>query len=227
MNSNWSYSPETPILVKINDFLSRVILKYDWWTQKLIGHLFYVASSFVHYFGTIGELKLEVQSGNSQNLGQNRWFFCPVWLRNLTDELDKRYFTSSMLLPSFVHHCVATGVTIWKRPIWVKIDDFFSRVTLKFDRWPWRTIGHLSKSNIKLYASFHHHMWIHTGAKLGFDLWDLDLWPLTLSFCMDITSVIGNNSWKFHVDTMTGTLWKRCNRQTSLSMNKHDASLDG
>ena len=41
--------------------------------------------------------------------------------------------------------------------------------------------------------------------KLGCDLCDLDLWPLTLSFCMDLTLVIGNNSWKFHDDTMMGT----------------------
>ena len=31
-----------------------------------------------------------------------------------------------------------------KHPIWVKIDDVLSRVTLKFDGWPWKTIGHLS-----------------------------------------------------------------------------------
>ena len=37
-------------------------------------------------------------------------------------------------------------------------------------------------------------------AKLGADLYDLDLWPLTLTFCMDVTSVIGKNSWKFHDD---------------------------
>ena len=30
--------------------------------------------------------------------------------------------------------------------------------------------------------------------KLGYDLCDLDLWPMTLTFCMDITFVIGNNS---------------------------------
>ena len=41
--------------------------------------------------------------------------------------------------------------------------------------------------------------------KLGFDLCDLDLWPLTLTFCMDVTSDIGNNSWKFHDDTMMET----------------------
>ena len=42
-------------------------------------------------------------------------------------------------------------------------------------------------------------------AKLGYDLCDLDLWPMTLTFCMDITSVIDNNSWKFLDDTMTET----------------------
>ena len=68
----------------------------------------------------------------------------------------------------------------------------------------------------KLCASFRSHWWIQTvrsyspeTAKLGFDLCDLDLWPLTLTFCMDITFVNGNNYWKFHDDTMTGTLWKR------------------
>ena len=31
-----------------------------------------------------------------------------------------------------------------KRSIWVKIGDVLYRVTLKFDGWPWKTIGHLS-----------------------------------------------------------------------------------
>ena len=31
-----------------------------------------------------------------------------------------------------------------KRPILVKIGDVLYRVTLKFDGWPWKTIGHLS-----------------------------------------------------------------------------------
>ena len=47
-------------------------------------------------------------------------------------------------------------------------------------------------------------------AKLGFDLCGLDLWPLTLDFCIDITIVSGNNSWNGHDDTMAGTLSKRC-----------------
>ena len=58
------------------------------------------------------------------------------------------------------------------------------------------------------YASFHvNSNWSYSPEtpKLGYDLFDLDLWPLTLTFCMDITFVIGNNVWKFHDDTMMGT----------------------
>ena len=33
--------------------------------------------------------------------------------------------------------------SVGKRLIWVKIDDFISQVTLKFDGWPSKTIGHL------------------------------------------------------------------------------------
>ena len=43
-----------------------------------------------------------------------------------------------------IHWWIQTGVTVWKRPIWVKIDIFFSCVTLKFHGWPWKLIGHLS-----------------------------------------------------------------------------------
>ena len=34
--------------------------------EKKIGHLFYATSSFVHHNITIGEFKLELQSGNAQ-----------------------------------------------------------------------------------------------------------------------------------------------------------------
>ena len=51
------------------------------------------------------------------------------------------------------HQWIQAGVTVRKRPIWVKIDDFFSRVTLQFDVWPWKTIGHLFYAT----SSFVHH----------------------------------------------------------------------
>ena len=41
------------------------------------------------------------------------------------------------------HWWIQTGVTVRKRLIWVKIDDFFSRVTFKFHGQHSKTIGHL------------------------------------------------------------------------------------
>ena len=58
---------------------------------------------------------------------------------------------------SFLHHLVAIGdfkLEIQSgNAIWVKIDDFFSRVTFKFDGWPWKRIGHLFHAT----SSFMHH----------------------------------------------------------------------
>ena len=45
------------------------------------------------------------------------------------------------------------SATVRKCPIWVKINDFFSRVTFELDGWPWKTIGHLFYDTI----SFVHH----------------------------------------------------------------------
>ena len=41
------------------------------------------------------------------------------------------------------HRWIQNKVTVRKPSIRVKIGDFLSRVTLKFDKWPWKTIGHL------------------------------------------------------------------------------------
>ena len=63
-------------------------------------------------------------------------------------------FTAVMTLSKCTGHNVKQGKSegfescdrpiVRKRPIWVKIGDVFSCVTLKFDGWPWKTIGHLS-----------------------------------------------------------------------------------
>ena len=67
-----------PIWVKLDDFLSCVTLEFDVWPLKIIGHLFYATSSFVHHFVAIGEFKLELQSGNSQ-FGSKSMIFLTVW----------------------------------------------------------------------------------------------------------------------------------------------------
>ena len=52
------------------------------------------------------------------------------------------------------HWWIKTWVTVRKHPIWVKLDVFESRVTLKFDGWPWKIIGHLFNAT----SSLVHHL---------------------------------------------------------------------
>ena len=93
VNSNWSYSPETPNLGQIQWILELCDLEIWWMTLK-----------------------------------NNR---APLLC----------YFKLCAAFHSY--WWIQTGVTVRKRPIWVKFDDFESRVTLKFDGWPWKTIEHL------------------------------------------------------------------------------------
>ena len=76
------------IWFKISDFLSCVAWKFDGWPWKIIGYLYYFASSFVHHLIAISEFKLELQSGNAQ-FGSKSTIFCPMWPWNLTDNLEK------------------------------------------------------------------------------------------------------------------------------------------
>ena len=63
---------------------------------------------------------------------------------------------------------VKTGVTVRKCSIRFKMGDFLSRVTFKFDGWPWKIIGHL----FYVASSFVHHLCI---------MFDLDNWWMTAS----------------------------------------------
>ena len=80
-------------------------------------------------------------------LDLNRRFFSPCdldiwWMTQKNNRAPLQCYFK--LLASFRSHWwIQTGVTVRKRLIWVKIDAFFSRVTLKFDGWPSKTIGHL------------------------------------------------------------------------------------
>ena len=78
-----------PIWVKFDAFLSGVILQFDVWPWKTIGHLFYATSSFVHHFVAIGDFKLEIQSGNAQ-FGSKLMIFRAMWPCNLTDDFQKQ-----------------------------------------------------------------------------------------------------------------------------------------
>ena len=181
MNSNWSYSPETPNLgqigrflepcdleiwrmtlqnnrapllcyfklcasfrthwliqtwvtvrkrsipVKIYDFFSRVTLKFYGWPSKTIGHLSQATSSCMHHFVHIGEFKLELQSGNAK-LGKIRRFLEPcdleIWRMTLKNKRAPILCYFKLWAAFHSHWWIQTGVTVRKRPIWVKFDDF-------------------------------------------------------------------------------------------------------
>ena len=129
-------------------FLSRVTFKFDGWPWKTIRHLLYVASSFMHDFIAISEFKLKLQSGNTQFGSKLTIFFVPcdleIWRMTLKNNRAPLLCYFKLCASFHSHWWIQTGVTVRKRPIWVKFDDFLSRVTLKFDGWPWKTIGHLS-----------------------------------------------------------------------------------
>ena len=89
-----------------------------------------------------------------------------------------------------IRQWIQTGVTVQKHPIWVKLDNFFSCVTLQFDVWPWKTIGHLFYAT----SSFVH-LFVDIGEfnlsyspetpNLGQIRWflepcDLEIWQMTL-----------------------------------------------
>ena len=148
------------IPVKMDDYFSRVTLKFEGWPSKTIGHFFYATSGFVQHFIAIGEFKLELQSGNAQS-GSNSKIFSAVWPWNLMDDLEKLQGTSPKQ-----HQAICTISSLYVNSNW----------------------SHSPET-----------------VKLGGDLCDLDLWLLTLTFGMDLTLVLGDNSWKYHDDMMMGT----------------------
>ena len=90
-----------------------------------------------------------------RNLSQNRRCFypCDLEIWPMTLYWAPLLYCVKLCAPFHSHWWIQTGVTVRDRTICVKIDDFFSRVSLLFDGWPWKTIGHLSHAA----SSFVHH----------------------------------------------------------------------
>ena len=80
------------ILFKLDSnhrFFSHVTLKFDWWPWKILGHLFYITSSFVHHLKPLGAFELQLLSVNAQ-FGSKSAIFCPVGPWNSMDDLEKQ-----------------------------------------------------------------------------------------------------------------------------------------
>ena len=67
-------------------------------------------------------------SPETPNLGQNRWFFVPcdleIWWMTLENNRVSPLCCFKLCATFHSHRWIQTGVTVQKRPIWVKIDDF-------------------------------------------------------------------------------------------------------
>ena len=158
-------------------------------------YLFYTTSSFLYHFKAMGEIKLELQSGNAQ-FGSKSAFFCPVWPWNMMDVLGKQYATSSI-------PCQA--LCIISKP-WVNLNWSYSPEMLNLGQnqlffalcdleiW-WMTLKNNRASllcYIKLCASLQSLRWIQTGVTVGntqfglkknrtfFVPCDLEIWQITL-----------------------------------------------
>ena len=144
------------IRVKIGDFFAPCDLEMPWMTLKnnrdpLLCYIKLCASFQSHRWiqtkVTVRKRSIRAKIGD---------FFAPCdlempWmtLKNNRDPL----LCYIKLCASFQsHRWIQTKVTVRKRSIRAKMGDFLSRVTFKFDGWPWKTIGHLYVT-----SSFMHH----------------------------------------------------------------------
>ena len=128
-------------------------------------------------------------STETLNLGKNRRVFEPchleIWQMTLKNDRAPP-LTYVKLWASFRGHWrFQTGVTVRKRPIWVKISEFSSRMTHKFDGWVWKTTEHLFSAT----STFVHHFIAICEFKLGLQsengliwLWPLRHWHVTSDF---------------------------------------------
>ena len=130
------------IRVKIGNFLSRVTFKFDGWPWKTMGQLFYTTSRF--FLCIISNPSVNsnwIYSPETLNLGQNRWFFVPcdleIWRTTLKKDRAPLLLYFKLCASLHSHQWIQTGVTVWKRPIWVKIEDFF--VPCDLEIW-WMTL---------------------------------------------------------------------------------------
>ena len=142
-------------------------------------------------------------SPETPNLGQIRWFLelCDlvIWRMTLKNNRAPLLCYFKLCAAFRTHWWNQTGVTVRKKPNLGQIQRFVAPCDLETWRMTFKNNRAPLLSNIKLYVSFHHHMWIQTGVTvrkrlslvatsvtLTFDLWP---WPFawTLPWSVVIT----------------------------------------
>ena len=106
------------------------------------GHLFHATSSVVHHFKTIGEFKLELQSGKFQFGSNFASFFyqCDLEIWRMTLKTSKRTLQCRFKFCASLrsHPRIQIRVSVRKRSVRVKSGDFCPV-------WPWNLTNDLEK----------------------------------------------------------------------------------
>ena len=123
------------------------------WPNKTMGHLFCTMSSFVHHFKSMGELKLELQSRSAQ-FGSKSTISSPLWQMTLKNNWAPLLYYIKLCASFWNHQWIQTSVTVLKRSIRVKIDDFF---LCDLEIWRMTLIGWPLLCCFKCDASFQRH----------------------------------------------------------------------
>ena len=168
VNLNWSYSPETLNLGQDRWFFVLCNLEIWWMTLKnnrapLLCCFKLCASLHSHQWIQIEVTvqKIELCASFQSQLWVQAsvtvrkcsiwvkisFFFVlcdfEIWWTTLKNNMAPLLYYIKLCTSFQSHGWIQTGVTVRKCSNRVKIDDDLSCVSLKFDGWPWKTIGHL------------------------------------------------------------------------------------
>ena len=110
-------------------------------------------------------------------------FFVPhdleSWWRTLKKSRVTLLYYIQLCASCHCHMWIHTWVTVGKSSIRVKIGNFLSWVTFKFDGWPWKTIGHIFYTKL----SFVHHFKSICIFKLEVQSWNAQFRLKLVIFC--------------------------------------------
>ena len=163
MNSNWSYSPETPNLGQIRWFLEPCDLEI--WRMTLKNN----RAPLLCYFKLCAAFRTHwwIQTGVTVRK-------CPIWVKfravrpwNLTVDLEKQQGTSSLLLQALCSISYPLVNSNWsyspETPNLGQIWRFLEPCDLEIWRMTFKNNRAPLLCYFKLCAAFHSHWWIHTG----------------------------------------------------------------
>ena len=157
MNWKWSYSPETLNSGQNRRFFVPCDLEIWWMTLKSYRAPLLCYNKLCAWFQSHCWIKtgVTVRKPSIQVKIGDFFVLCDLEIWQTTFKNNRApVLCCFKLCASFhSHQWIQTKVTVRKLLIRVKIGNFLSCVTLKFDGWPWKTIGHLFNATL----NFVHH----------------------------------------------------------------------